>query len=333
MRRRDVIALLGSFLGGAAAAWPLAARGQPANPATRPATKPPTIGFTGADSALWSPWTAAFVKRLGELGWVENRTVTILYRWNEGAAGHIADIAAEFVKLNVDVIVTAGGEAAIIKKATSDIPVVFAIAPDPIGNGLVTSLERPGGNLTGLASPSVGTERLKLVGQILPQLHRVGIIYEVSSYAATLETNDLQAAARNLGLEATTIGLRSAAEIPTAFAAVKAKADVLAIAAGPLIGANSTRFAALALAAKLPTIFNSRDLVRGGGLLSYALDYPALFQRAADITDKILRGTKPDDIPVELPTKFELAVNLRTANALGLTIPPALVASADEVIR
>jgi putative ABC transport system substrate-binding protein len=323
VRRREFIIAIPA----AAAMWRAARAQQPA--------RRPTVGFMGADAAVWSPWTAAFVKRLGELGWIDNRTVSIAYRWDQGVGDRIADIAAEFVKLKVDVVVTTGGEAAIVKKATSDIPIIFAVAVDPIANGLVKNLAHPDGNATGLSADlaDINGKRLELLRQLLPQLRKVGLLFDAGDYAATLEAGDVQAAARRHGIDVATFGMRRAADISSAFAALKPQADALCVAGGAVISANSTRIAALALGARLPTIFNNRDYVRAGGLLSYAPDIPAQFARAAELTDKILRGAKPVDIPVEPPGKFYLAVNIKTANAIGLGIPQSLRAGADEVIE
>jgi len=322
-RRREFISLLGS-----AAAWPSVAYAQRG-------AKLPTIGFTGAGASVWSSWTAAFVARLRELGWIEGRTVAIEYRWNEGRPERISEIAAEFVRLKVDVIVTAGGEATRIKRATSDIPIIFAIAADPVGSGLVASLARPGGNVTGLSSQAadLGGKRLELLREVVPQLHRLAIMFHVGYPAAALEAGDIQVTARRLGIEVATLEIRRAEDIASAFEVLKAP-DALYVASDPLIAANRPRIVTLALGARLPTIFNSdRDYVEAGGLMSYSANFPALFRRAANIADKILRGAKPGDIPVEQPTKFDLVINLTTAKALGLKIPESFLLRADEVIE
>src|SRR5207247_4176917 len=206
--RRELIMLIS----GAAAAWPLAARAQQR-------AKLPTIGFLGGDATAWAPWTAAFVARLRELGWIEGRTVAIEYRWNEGRPERISEIAAEFVRLKVDVIVTAGGEATRIKRATSDIPIIFAIAADPVGSGLVASLARPGGNVTGLSSQAadLGGKRLELLREVVPQLHRLAIMFHVGYPAAVLEAGDVQVTARRLGIEVATLEIRRAEDIASAF--------------------------------------------------------------------------------------------------------------------
>jgi putative tryptophan/tyrosine transport system substrate-binding protein len=318
-----------SALGAGAAAWPLTVRAQQAR-------KLPTVGFMGADAAVWSPWTAAFVKRLAELGWIENRTVTIEYRWNEGRRERMAEIAAEFVRLKVDIIVTAGGEAAIVKRGTSDFPIVFAIDADPVSDGLVASLAHPGGNVTGLSNQSadVSSKRLELLQKIVPHLHRLAIIFNGDYHSAMVEAGDVQVTASRLGIEVAKFDIKRAEDIAPAFDAIAAHVDALEVMGGAFIAANRTRIITLALGARLPTIFNSnRDYVQAGGLMSYAPNFPAQFRRAAEFVDKILRGTKPGDIPVEQPIKFDLTINLTTAKALGLTIPESFLSLADEVIE
>ena len=326
MRRREFVTLLG----GTAVAWPLAARALQAG-------KLPTIGFMGgATPSAWSQWTAAFVQRLPELGWIEGRTVAIEYRWAEGRRERLAEIATEFVLLNVDVIVTGGTEAVLAaRQATSVIPIVFGTAGDPVGTGLVTSLARPGGNVTGLSNQSADLtgKRLELLREVLPSLRRLAILANIGSPIGVLEMSDVQAAARTLGIEVEPLEIRRAEDIAPAFAALKAQADVLYVVGDALIGANLTRIITFSHTARLPTMFNTRDFVQAGGLMSYAPNYPAQFRRAAEIVDRILRGAKPADIPVEQPTKFDLIVNLTTAKALGLTIPESFLARADELIE
>jgi putative ABC transport system substrate-binding protein len=325
MRRRNFIAGLASMTG----AWPLATRAQ------QPAGKLPTVGFLGTDASIWSPWTAAFVGRLRELGWIEGRTIAIEYRWEEGRPERDAEIAAEFVRLKVDVIVTHSIGAAASKQATAVIPIVFALSPDPLGGGLVTNLARPGGNVTGLSTQAadVASKRLELLREIVPQLHRLAIMFDVGNPQPVLEMGKTQAAARTLGIEVAPLAIRRAEDIASAFAALKAQADALYVVADALTNANRTRIITFALVARLPTAFPTRDFVQAGGLMSYGPNYPDLFRRAAELVDKILRGTKPADLPVEQPTKFDLVFNLTTAQALGLEIPPTLLARADEVIE
>jgi putative ABC transport system substrate-binding protein len=323
MRRREFITLLG---GGAA--WPLAARAQQGG-------KLPTIGFLGADASAFAPWTAAFVARLRELGWIEGRTIAIEYRWSEGRTERYAEIAAEFVRLNVDVIVTVGSAVPTVKQATSAIPIVFAVGIDPVGSGLVASLAKPGANVTGLSlqATNLAGKRLELLREVVPQLRRLAIIFNVGNAQPVLEMGETQAAARMLGLDVAPLVIQRAEDIAPAFEGVKAKADALYVAIDQLMVANLTRILDLALGTRLPTVFSTRDFVRAGGFMSYGPNYSDLFWRSADYVDKILRGTKPGDIPVEQPTKFELIINLKTAKALGMTIPESFLLRADEVIE
>jgi putative tryptophan/tyrosine transport system substrate-binding protein len=324
MRRREFITLLG----GAAASLPLAARAQQAG-------KLPTLGFLGVDAMVWSPWTAAFVERLRELGWIDGRTIEIEYRWSEGRPEREGEIAAEFVRLKVDVIVTTGTAVPSIKQATSIIPIVFPLAQDPVAGGLVASLSRPGGNATGLSlqQTELAGKRLELLREIFPRFHRLAIMVDVGNPDAMLELGDVKGTALTLGLEVAPVEIRRAEDIAPAFAAINAQADALYVVIDPLINANRSRIITLALGARLPAIFGTRDYVKDGGLISYGPNVPDLFRRAAEYVDKILRGTKPSDIPVEQPTKFELVINLKTAKALGLSVPQTLLATADEVIE
>jgi len=325
MRRREFIILMGS----AAAAWPLAAGAQQAQ-------KLPTIGFLGtATPAAQGQWAAAFVGRLREIGWIESRTVAIEVRWAEGRSERFAKIAAEFVRLKVDVIVTVGAALAATKQATSVIPIVFPVAGDPVGTGMVASLAHPGGNVTGLASQGtdLAGKRLELLRELVPALRRLAIMAHSGYPDALLEMRQVQANARALGLEVTTIVIRRAEDIAPAFKALKGRTDALYVCIDPLVNTHRIRINTLALAARLPTIHGVREYVRAGGLMSYGANYPTLFRRAADFVDKILRGTKPGDIPVEQPTKFDLAVNLTTARALGLDVPLTLLARANELIE
>jgi putative ABC transport system substrate-binding protein len=323
MKRREFIGLVGAGV----AAWPLAARAQ---------RKLPTIGYLGAaSSSIQSRWTTALLQRLRELGWIEGRTVAIEVRWADGRSDRYAEIAAEFVRLKVDVIVTSGGSLVAAKQATSAIPIVFALASDPIGDGLVASLARPGGNVTGLSvqAPDLAGKRLELLREVVPGLRRLAILANAGYPAAVVEMDEAQTTARRLGLEVATHAIRRAEDIAPAFEALKGHADALYVCTDPLVGTNRIRINTLALGARLPTIHNFRDAVEAGGLMSYGPNIPDLFRRAGDFVDKILRGTKPADIPVEQPTKFDLVVNLITAKALGLTIPETVLVRADEVIE
>jgi len=326
VKRREFITLLGS----AATAWPLAARAQQAG-------KLPTIGFLGAATATaWSPFVASFVRRLGELSWVEGRTVAIEYRWADARNERFAEIAAEFVRRKVDIIVTAGTAVAAAKQETSTIPIVFAIAVDPIGMGLVGSLARPGGNITGLSlqAPDIAGKRLELLREIVPNLRRLAVMANVANSQVLLEVREVQAAAGTLGLTVVLSEIRRADDVAPAFKMLEGRADALYVCSNdPLVHANQVRINTLALAARLPTIYANREYVEAAGLMSYGPNVPDLFRRAADMVDKILRGAKPGDIPVEQPTKFDLVINLTTAKALGLTIPESFLLRADEVIE
>jgi len=324
MRRREFITALCG-----AAAWPLAARAQQGKTL-------PTIGFLGAStSSNWNHWTTAFVRRLGELGWIEGRTVAIDYRWAEGHSERLAEIAAEFVRLKVDVIVTVGSGALAAKQVTSAIPIVFAAATDPLGGGLVASLARPGGNATGLsmqASDAVG-KRLELLRELLPDLRRLAIIGNVDYPATVHEIAEVRAAARTLGLDVDVLEIRRAEDIAGTFPALKSGSQALYVCADPLVNANHARINTLALGARLPTIHPIRDFLGAGGFMSYGPSAVHLFRRAAEYVDKILHGARPSELPVEQPTKFDLVFNLTTATALDIAVPSSLLARADEVIE
>jgi putative ABC transport system substrate-binding protein len=325
MRRRDFITLLG----GAAATWPLAGRAQQ--------RAMPVIGFLVAGTPLsHGQWVAAFVQRLRELGWTEGRTIAIEYRWGEGRNERFAEIAAEFVRRKVDVIVTSATAAVVAAmQATSVIPIVFAAAGDPVGTGLVASLARPGGNVTGLSiqQTDVAAKRLELLREFVPGLRRLAILANVDGPAVLLDMREVQTTARPLGLEVVTSEIQRGEDIAPAFEALKGRTDALYVCIDPLVNSHRIRINTLALAARLPTMHGSREYVEAGGLMSYGPNRPDLWRRSADIVDKILRGAKPADLPVEQPTKFDLVINLTTAKALGLDIPAAVLARADEVIE
>jgi putative tryptophan/tyrosine transport system substrate-binding protein len=325
IRRRQFV----SLLGGATVAWPLAARAQ------QPA-KLPTVGFLGAASAsAWRPWTAAFVQRLRELGWIEGRNLRVEYRWAEGSSERAAELAAEFVRLNVDVIVTGGLPAVAAKQATSVIPIVFPIATDPLGTGLVASLARPGGNITGVSTQAgdLAGKRLELLREAVPGLRRLAVLANINYAASVIEMSQVQAAARTLGLEVVALEIQRAEDITPAFKALKDRVEALYVTADPLLNINRIRINTLANVARLPTITNQREFVEAGSLMSYGPNYPDLFRRAGDLVSKILHGAKAADLPVEQPTKFDLVINLTTAKALDLTIPESFLLRADEVIE
>jgi putative ABC transport system substrate-binding protein len=325
MKRRDIIKLIG--LG--ATSWPLAPRAQQTG-------RRPTIGFLGVSTPSgWRHYVTAFKQRLGELGWIDGRTVTILVRWAEGRTERFAGIAAEFVRNNVDVIVTGGAAVIAAKQATSTIPIVFALANDPVGTGLVASLSRPGGNVTGLSQQAtdLAGKRLELLREFVPGMRRLVALGNAGYPAAVLELVEVQEAAPKFGLEAAISKIRRSEDIAPAFEAFRNSAQALYVVADPLTGSNRGHINDLALGARLPTMHGIREYAEAGGLLSYGPSIPHLFRRAAEFVDRILRGAKPADLPVEQPTKFELVVNLKTAKALGLDISSALLERADEVIE
>jgi putative tryptophan/tyrosine transport system substrate-binding protein len=323
MRRREFITLIGG-----AVLWPIATYAQQES-------KLPTVGFLGASSSGFAPWAAAFVARLRELGWVEGRTIAIEYRWSEGRAERYAEIAAEFVRLKVDVILTVGSAVPIVKQAATNIPIVFAVAIDPVGSGLVASLAKPGGNVTGLSiqANELAGKRVELLREILPRLRRLAIMFNADNTQPVLEMGETQAEARRLGLEIFPLAIRRAEDIAPAFQDLKTKVDAVYVAVDQLIVANRPRILTHAFDEQLPTIFSERDFVKAGALMSYGPNYADLFRHSADYVDKILRGTKPGDIPVEQPTKFELAINLKTAKAIGLTIPEVFLQRVDVLIE
>jgi putative tryptophan/tyrosine transport system substrate-binding protein len=324
MRRREFIALLG----GATAVWPLAVRAQQSDQLRH-------IAVLGDNHSVWGPWIAAFVERLRQLGWIEDRTVAIEYRWSEARPERVTEVAAEFVRQKPDVIVTYGGAVTILKRATTSIPIVFAVAVDPVGIGLVDSLSRPGGNVTGLSvqSTDLAGKRLELLREIVPTLRRLAIVFDAGYPAAVLGNQEVQAAAHTFGLEVAPHEIRRAEDIAPVFDVLKGRADALYVVENALTSANSTQITTLALTARLPMMFNIGTTVQVGTLISYGPNFPALFRRAADFADEILRGAKPGDLPVEQPTEFDLIINLKTAKALGLAVPDKLLALANEVVE
>jgi putative tryptophan/tyrosine transport system substrate-binding protein len=324
MKRREFITLLG-----AATASPLVARAQ--QPALR------VIGFFGTGTPSgWSQWTSAFVNRLRELGWIEGRTIGIEYRWAEGQNERYAEIAAELVRLKVDVIVTQSTPSVLAaKQATSVIPIVFASAGDPVGNGIVENLAHPNGNVTGLSAQATDSapKRLELLREVVPTLHTLAIMANVGNPFSMLEVGEVQVAARTLGLNTATSEIRRVEDIAPAMDALKGHAEALFLSTDPLLVTNRFRINDLAQSVQVPTIGSWREFVEAGSLMSYGSNIPDQFRRAADMVDRILRGTKPGDIPVEQPTRFELVVNLKTAKAIGLIVPPSVLARADEVIE
>jgi putative tryptophan/tyrosine transport system substrate-binding protein len=322
MRRRDFVIVFGSL----AFVWPTLTRAQQPDK---------IVGFIGPDAVNWAGWTAAFADRLAQLGWIDGRTVAIDYRWSAGRSERVSAFASEFVQQKVNVIVTYGGAVSTIRKATTTIPIVFALSNDPLGGGLVASLSRPGGNATGLSIESADTvgKRLEFLRDVVPQLRRLAVLFDAGYPAAVKEAGEVQAAAHALGLDIAPHEIRHPDEVAPALEALRSQSDALYVVENALIAPNVTRIVSFAIGARLPTSFITGDYVRAGGLMSYGPNYPTLFRRAAELADKILRGANPADIPVEQPSKFEFVINLKTANALGLTIPHNLLVLADEVIE
>jgi len=319
-----------TLLGGATAAWPIAARAQQPS-------KLPTIGFLGESTASGQrEWVAAFVQRLRELGWVEGRTVEIEYRWAEGRNERVAELLPELLRLKVNVIVTQGTPAVLLAmQATSVVPIIFPIAGNPVANGLVASLARPSGNVTGLTNQTadLAGKRLELLREIVPNLRRLAIMANVENPSVALDVGEVKTAADALGFEVATAEIRRTEDIAPAIEALQGQVEALYVAGDPLVTTNRSRVAILAVGARLPTISGNRENVYAGGLISYGPNLSDLHRRAADLVDKVLRGMKPSDIPVEQPPKFELVVNLITGRALNLNMPASVLARADEVIE
>jgi putative tryptophan/tyrosine transport system substrate-binding protein len=359
MKRREFITLLGGAAAGPSLLWPRPARAALASeasgqrgdskvraPDTRPETgssaraqtrKPPTIGYLGGGGPVsHRAWIDPFVQRLREFGWIEGHTIAIEYRWGEGRPERYAAIAAEFVRLKVDVILAGGTEPAIAaKQATSVIPIIFPTAGDPVGSRLVASLARPGGNVTGLSNQGsdLPAKRLEFLREVLPRLRRLAVMVNADYSGGVIEGEQVDAAARTLGLELVPLPVRRAEDIASALDGLKGGVEALYTTGDPLMNAQRLRIITFALAARLPTMFSQQEYVAAGGLMSYGPNFPDLNRRAADYVDKVLRGTKPADLPVEQPTKFDLVINLITAKALGVAVPPPLLARADEVIE
>jgi putative tryptophan/tyrosine transport system substrate-binding protein len=326
MRRREFV----RAIVGLATAWPLTLRAQQ--------RKPPTIGYFGATAAAAEKSrTDAFVQRLGELGWIEGQTVAIEYRWAESQTERFPEIAAELVQHRVDIIVATSIAAVLAcKQATTVIPIVFPLAGDPLATGLVASLARPGANVTGLSNQGadLAGKRLEVLREVNPELRRFAVLANAEYPGRISEIADIQTAARTLGLSVAVFEIRPAGDVSPVFDTMrKDGAEALYVVGDTFMNSNRARISTLAIQARLPTIYVAREYVEAGGLMSYGANIPHLFARAAELVDKILRGTKPGDIPVEQPTKFELVINLKTAKALGLIVPATLVARADEVIE
>jgi putative ABC transport system substrate-binding protein len=325
----DRRAFLGTLTGGLLAA-PLADGAQQA------AGKAPLIGLLdyGTPDAARLKWWQAFRQALRDLGYVESQTINFEARWAQGRPERLPGLAAELVRLRVDVIVTGGGEAArAAKQATATVPIVMATGSDPVRSGIVESLARPGGNVTGLTSLSTDLvdKRLALLRELLPTLSRVAVLEDGTSNSR-ISVEELKLTAPTLGITIQEVSLRGTTDLERAFSVAR-KEHAVIVVASPALFIERKRIADLAMKHRLPTALGGREYVEAGGLFSYAVKYPDLFRRAAFYVDKILKGAKPADLPVEQPTTFELVINLKTAKALGLTIPPSLLQRADQVIE
>ena len=324
MQRREFFALLG----GIAATIPLGAHAQPS-------ARRPMVGLLIPGSpASYGQRVAALVDRLRGLGWVDGSTCTIEYRWVP--TQRFDDVAAELVRSKVDVIFTSGTPPTVAaRRATSEIPIVFAPAGDPVAAGLVASLARPSGNVTGLSNQTaeIASKRVELLREFAGQIRRLAIIVKSDNASANSEKRQVEAAAGTLGIEVVPLEIRQENDIAPAFETLKGRADGLYVVIDSLVTTHANRINALALGARLPTMHGARELVAAGGLMSYAASYEDLYRRGAEYIDKILRGTKPANIPVEQPTKFDLVINLTTAKVLGLTTTEAFLQRADEIIE
>jgi putative ABC transport system substrate-binding protein len=290
----------------------------------------------GSSASSYSARVEAFRRRLRELGYVEGKNIVIEYRYAEGKLERLPDLAAELVRLKVDVIVTTGTGILAAKKASPTIPIVFGVAPDPVGSGLVSSLARPGGNITGLSlmAPDLDGKRLELLKEAFPKVARVAFLWSSTGPRGNLTLTDMEAAAKVLGLKLLSLEVRGLDDFESAFARAKREgAQALITQAGGLITNQQRQLLDFAAKNRLPAMYPNSEFVEAGGLMSYAPNIADLFRRAADFVDKILKGTKPADISVEQPTKFEFVINLKTAKQIGLTIPPKVLAQADKVIK
>jgi putative ABC transport system substrate-binding protein len=325
MRRRKFLTLLV----GASAVRPIGVSAQQS-------ARPPVVGFLVAGTQTsHGAWIAAFGQRLVELGWMDGRTVKIEYRWAAGDTRKMMEFADEFAQRKVDVIVTSAYGVVAAKQATSTLPIVFAAFGDPVRRGLVASLARPGGNMTGLTvqPTDLNSKRFQILREIMPNVRRVAALLNLGADGTDREEAGIRSAATSLNIDVNVLGVRTADDIDEAVKKLKGHADALYVFSEPLTNANKHQIVKAALQAKIPTIFGFREFVDVGGLISYGPNFTDLFKRAADFTDKILRGAKPADIPVEQPVRFDLVINLKTAAELALNIPDNLLARADEVIE
>jgi len=327
VNRREFISLLGG-----AAAWPLRAGAQQAGKVYR-------IGVLEMTSATLNVANVYALRAgLRQLGYFEGQNLVIEYRSADGRDDRFPGLARELLALKVDVIVTRGTPAAkAAKNATSTVPVVMAASGDPLGTGLVTSLSRPGGNITGLSAivGELAPKRLELIREIVPGLARIAVLANTSNDAVRRDWARIETAARSLGVQAQLLDLRNSDALGPTFDAAGAarRAGALVVVIDAITLANRQRIVDLAMKYRLPAIYSSREFVDIGGLISYGVSYPDLYRRAATYVDKILKGAKPADLPVEQPTKFEMVINLKTANAISLDIAPTMLTRADEVIE
>jgi putative ABC transport system substrate-binding protein len=326
MRRRDFI-----VVASAAAAWPIAARGQQPERMRR-------VGVLLAGTPTsFAPRANAFVQGLRDLGYVEGKTVTFEWKWGEDRTERLPQLAEELVRLEVDAIVTGGTPAAkALKNATQTVPIVMAIIGDPVAVGLVQSLARPGGNATGfsIVAPDLSGKRLQLLKELLPGVSSVAVISTVTNPQAPIELKETQAAAKTMDIVLHSIQVSDEISVESAFDAIKqSQAQAVIVLTDAILYSQRNKIASLAAANRLPGMYHARGFVEAGGLISYAPSDTDLFRRAATYVDKILKGANPGDLPIEQPTKFELVINLKTAKALGLSIPQSLLATADEVIE
>ena len=329
MRRREFITLLG----GAAVGWPLAARAQRTGKMYRIGMLLPNT----QEIVARSPRIQAFLQGLRDLGWIDGQSVTLEWRYGEGQASRLAALAAELATIKVDVIVAAAATAAkAAKEATGTIPVVIIDPGDPVGTGLVRSLARPGGNITGVTSiaPDLAAKRLALLKETAPAMTSVAVLFNAAVPPAEIAMAELKMAAQVLNLQIQSVAAQGSKGLAEALAAITtAQVEGLLVFPDPLTFSNQEAITKFALANKILALYGAKEFVSIGGLMSYGPSYPAMFRRGAYYVDRILKGAKPADLPVEQPTKFELVINLKTAKAHGLTVPPTLLARADEVIE
>jgi putative ABC transport system substrate-binding protein len=326
MQRRDFV----KAIAGAAAGWPLVVHAQ------RPAMLR-TVGYLGSGTAaVQSKFASAFAQRMRELGWIEGQTLAIQYRWGEGRNDLFDSYANEFVKIGVDAIITSASSPVLAaKRATKTIPIVFAASADPVGSGLVESFNRPGGNITGVSAQSGESpgREIEFLRQLVPGLRSLAIIANAGSPGSMFEMEAAETAGHAIGLGVTTFPLKTSVDVAPAFDQIVGHVDGIYVVPDPLLSTVRAQVIALALRARLPSTFGSRDYADAGGLMSYGANIANSFARAADFVDKILRGARPADLPVEQPAKFEFVITRRTAKDLGVTVPPNLLAIADDVIE